>query len=278
MNDADAAAATEHFGPRVRRHVADLLRLAWPVMLSRAGILIMAFCDIAMLGRYAAGAIGEANLGVSIFVPLLVVSIGLTSGMVPVVARAYGSGAWAECGQAWRRAVSWALMTSVVAAVVCWQGEALLAAFGQSPELSARGGAVARALAPGLPAQTVYAACAFYLEYRKLWPELVADLGPLGSAGTRGGRCGAGLDDCAFRSRDRANSLHCHAPEGARRRRRRALGVCLGAGRLGRGPDDAQARILRRAVKWVRDSWIRRYDDVRGRAWHPAVGRLFTVA
>lgn len=175
MTDTSAVAATEHFGPRVRRHVAELLRLAWPVMLSRAGILVMAFCDIAMLGRYAAGAIGEANLGVSIFVPLLVVSIGLTSGMVPVVARAYGSGAWAECGQAWRRAVSWALMTSVVAAVVCWRGEALLAAFGQSPELSARGGAVARALAPGLPAQTVYAACAFYLEAtRRPMPALVA--------------------------------------------------------------------------------------------------------
>ena len=143
MNDARTETATEPFGPRVRRHFADLLRLAWPVMLSRAGILVMAFCDIAMLGRYGAGAIGEVNLGVSIFVPLLVVTIGLTSGMVPVVAQAFGAGAWTECGHAWRRAISWSLVTSAIAALVCWQGETLLAAFGQTPELSAGGGAVA---------------------------------------------------------------------------------------------------------------------------------------
>lgn len=102
MNAPQEAIVIERLVPRVWRHFADLLRLAWPVMLSRAGILVMAFCDIAMLGRYGAGAIGEVNLGISIFVPLLVVTIGLTSGMVPVVAYAFGAGAWAECGNAWR--------------------------------------------------------------------------------------------------------------------------------------------------------------------------------
>jgi len=175
MIPAEIAIVIEPFGPRVRRHLADLLRLAWPVMLSRAGILIMAFCDIAMLGRYGAGAIGELNLGISIFVPLLVATIGLTSGVVPVVAQAFGAGAWAECGQAWRRAISWSLLTSSIAAVICWQGETLLTAFGQTPELAVHGGAVARALAPGLLAQTVYAASAFYLEAtRRPMPALIA--------------------------------------------------------------------------------------------------------
>jgi MATE family multidrug resistance protein len=165
----------ERLAPRVRRHFTDLLRLAWPVMLSRAGILVMAFCDIAMLGRYGIGAIGEINLGVSIFVPLLVITIGLTSGMVPVIAYAFGAGAWSECGHAWRRAISWSLVTSVVAALICWQGEALLTAFGQTAEMSAKGGAVTRALAPGLIAQAIYAACAFYLEAtRRPLPALVA--------------------------------------------------------------------------------------------------------
>jgi MATE family multidrug resistance protein len=175
MNAPQEAIVIERLVPRVWRHFADLLRLAWPVMLSRAGILVMAFCDIAMLGRYGAGEIGEVNLGISIFVPLLVVTIGVTSGMVPVVAYAFGAGAWAECGNAWRRAISWSLVTSVIAALICWQGEALLTAFGQSPERSAKGGAVTRALAPGLVAQTVYTVCAFYLEAtRRTLPALVA--------------------------------------------------------------------------------------------------------
>jgi MATE family multidrug resistance protein len=169
----DAAALP--FLPRLGHHLADLLRLAWPVMLSRAGILVMAFCDIAMLGRYSAGAIGELTLGVSIFVPLLVITVGLVSGMVPVVARAFGAGAWAECGAAWRRALSWALLTSLVATAVCWQGEALLTLFGQTPDFAERGGAVARALAPGLVTQAVFAASAFYLEAtRRPMPALIA--------------------------------------------------------------------------------------------------------
>jgi len=175
MTTIPPEAATEPLLPRVLRHLADLLRLAWPVMLSRAGILVMAFCDIAMLGRYGAGAIGELTLGVSIFVPLLVIAIGFCSGMVPVVARAFGAGAWIECGRAWRRALSWAVLTSGIATLICWQGEALLALFGQEPAFAARGGAVARALAPGLVAQAVFTASAFYLEAtRRTMPALVA--------------------------------------------------------------------------------------------------------
>ena len=86
------AFAEERLGPKIRRHAADLLRLAWPVMLSRAGILLMAFVDIAMLGRYGAGAPGIAGLGLAVFVPAMVIAIGLVSGMVPVIAHAHGAG------------------------------------------------------------------------------------------------------------------------------------------------------------------------------------------
>jgi MATE family multidrug resistance protein len=175
MTSPHPDAAPEAFAARVARHMADLMRLAWPVMLSRAGILVMAFADIAMLGRYSAEAIGAANLGLSIFVPLVVVTIGLSSGMVPVISHAFGAGAWAECGNAWRRAVIWTTVTSTVAAAVCWQGEALLTAFGQTPELAVTGGAVARALAPGMLGQALFAACAFYLEAtRRPMPGLMA--------------------------------------------------------------------------------------------------------
>ena len=154
----------ETFAPKLMRHSGELMRLAWPVMLSRAGILVMAFTDIVMLGRYGEGAVGVSNLGLAIFVPLMVVAIGLCSGMVPVVSHAYGAGQWAECGQAWRRAISWGVFVSVFAMMAVSQGGELLLLFGQSQELSRRGGAVALALMPGLLAQVLYAVSAFYLE------------------------------------------------------------------------------------------------------------------
>ncbi|MDT8344621.1 MAG: MATE family efflux transporter [Thermohalobaculum sp.] len=159
-----AAPAPESLAARLRRHVPDLLRLAWPVMLSRAGILLMAFTDIAMLGRYGPGAVGEANLGLSVFVPVLVLTIGLSSGVAPVAAHAFGRGDWAECGQAWRRALVWGFVISVVGTWAVWQGDWVLGVLGQTPEFAAKGGAVAQALAPGLLAQTAFAVCAFYLE------------------------------------------------------------------------------------------------------------------
>ncbi|MEL7468349.1 MAG: MATE family efflux transporter [Pseudomonadota bacterium] len=159
-----AIPADETVGAKILRHTADLLRLAWPVMLSRAGILIMAFADIAMLGRYGDGAVGISNLAIAIFVPVIVMTIGMASGMVPDVSQAYGAGHREECGRAFRRALSWGVFCSLIGMAVVWRGETLLGWFGQTPELAQAGGTVSVALAPGVLAQTLFAVCAFYLE------------------------------------------------------------------------------------------------------------------
>ena len=159
-----ADTARLRFGARLGWHLSALIRLAWPVMLSRAGILIMAFCDIAMLGRYEPGAVGIANLGLSVFIPVMVMTIGLCTGVVAVISRAYGAGHWAECGRAWRRALVWGTVLSVFAIWAVLQAETVLLLFGQTPEMAAAGESVADALAPGLLAQVLFAISAFYLE------------------------------------------------------------------------------------------------------------------
>ena len=171
--------------PRIGRHVGDLLRLAWPVMLSRAGILLMAFCDMAMLGRYAPGAVGVANLGMVVFIPVLVIVIGFCTGLVPVVSQAYGAGHWRECGRAWRRGLIWGFVLALIGMWISWHSETILYLAGQRPDLAEEAGAVARALAPGLVAQVLFAVSAFYLESTRrphfaLWAMLGANVANAG--------------------------------------------------------------------------------------------------
>lgn len=160
----DRAPGPEPLSRALMRHGQALMGLAWPVMLSRAGILIMALVDIAMLGRYGPGAPGIAGLGLALFMPAIVVSIGLMSGMVPVVAQAWGAGERQEAGRAWRRAMVWACLVSAVATPLVWWSGYALHLFDYPAETAAGAIEVARALAPGLAAQIFYTACAFYLE------------------------------------------------------------------------------------------------------------------
>lgn len=178
---APARYATEAAAPKVLHHSVELLRLAWPVMLSRAGILVMAFVDITMLGRYGEGAVGVSNLGLALFVPFMVVSIGFCSGLVPVASHAWGAGDRAEAGRAWRRALVWGAVVSTPAMITVWFGEHWLLLLGQDVELARRGGLVTQALAPGLIAQTLFTVSAFYLEstgrpFAALWAMVVANL------------------------------------------------------------------------------------------------------
>lgn len=152
---------------RLSRTVRELLRLAWPVVIARAGILMMAFADIVMVGRYATAELAYAALGVSLFVPIIVTGIGLQIGVGAIAARQFGAGNLHECGRVWRRAMPWAVCVGLVGFVTCLFGETFLTLIGQKPQLATNGGAVAHALAPGVPAQIIYVACAFYLEGTK---------------------------------------------------------------------------------------------------------------
>ena len=281
-------------GRALLRHVVDLLKLAWPVMLSRVGILAMAFVDIAMLGRYGLGAPGIAGLGLAVFVPVMVCSIGLVSGVVPVVSRALGAGDRVECGRAWRRAMGWGALVSLVGTVPVCLSEPLLRLLDYPPDMVTGGGDVARALAPGLVAQVLFTACAFYLE---------ATRRPLYSLGAM---IVANLVNAALNwvfifghlgvpemGADRGGARHLGgAVRGARhdagfilgQRDARGAGVIgrgrrhLGPRRLAGGQGDAPARHGGGRLDGLRDDRLCRPDDDGRDAGHGGAGRLLDLA
>lgn len=151
------------FAVRLSAHWRALFRLAWPVMLSRAGVLLLSMADVVMVGRYDTLALAQLSLGVAVFIPVLVAGIGCCVGIVSVVARAHGSGA-RDLPEMALRGLWWAALVGAIATVPVLFGGAVLRLIGQTPELAEGGGAVARLLAAGVFLQVVYVGASFYLE------------------------------------------------------------------------------------------------------------------
>ncbi len=146
------------------RHVADLLRLAAPVIVARAGLITMAIADTIMVGRFSTQDLAYLTIGLAPMTTLIVAMTGMVMGTLVVSAAAYGAGHFRECGAAWRRSLPFALAVGGVGALICAFGPSLLAALGQGPDLAAAGGRVTQVLGLGLPAAIVFVTSTFFLE------------------------------------------------------------------------------------------------------------------
>ena len=126
----------------LRDHLPELLRLAAPVVVARAGILTMATADIVMLGHYGAADVAWYGIGVAPFIVLLLIGIGLLTGTLVMTSHARGAGRPADCGPVWRRSLPYALLIGLAGTVISQFAEPFFLAIGQAPDIAAGGAAV----------------------------------------------------------------------------------------------------------------------------------------
>ncbi|MEE8172579.1 MAG: MATE family efflux transporter [Alphaproteobacteria bacterium] len=157
---AEKAGPTMNFASHLRRTV----RLAVPMIVARAGLLIMVAVDTAMIGHYGTLDLAFYAAANALQVVMILVGVGLLQGTVVLVAQAHGAGAHRDCGGYWRISLIHGVVLGVAMAGVCFLGEILLTIIGQTAELAAGGGAVLRMISWGLPALTMWVATAFFLE------------------------------------------------------------------------------------------------------------------
>lgn len=155
--------AAEPFAARLERHWRALFLLAWPVMLSRAGILVMAMADVIMVGRHDTVELGYLALGFAVFVPVFVTGIGAMVGIVSVTARTRGAGG-ADLPAIALRGLRWAVVVGLLAVALVVLAGGGLRLIGHEPDLAHGAGRVARVLAIGALFQIVFVAASFYLE------------------------------------------------------------------------------------------------------------------
>lgn len=146
------------------RHVSEVLRLSWPVIIARSGIMTMALADTIMVGRYSTIELGYLSIGLMPFMPVFLILLGMVMGTVVMTSTAFGKENFRECGAVWRRSMPYAFVMGLGGCVVALFGEDLLLATGQTTDLAAGGGVVMFILGLSLPAYMVVITSAFFLE------------------------------------------------------------------------------------------------------------------
>jgi MATE family, multidrug efflux pump len=148
----------------LREHVLRTLRLALPVMASRAGLLVMASVDTVMAGRAGADQLAYYGIAIAPHMAFLLVGIGLLMGTVVLTAQTDGAGRAFECGQIWHLGLVNAALWGGLSGALLLPGAAILLKLGQDPAIAAGGGRVLVMFALGMPAVLIYTATTLFLE------------------------------------------------------------------------------------------------------------------
>jgi MATE family multidrug resistance protein len=149
----------------MRSLVTRLLRLAWPVMLSRLGIMGMGVCDAIVVGQLAPAELSHQALGWAPTSVMLVTSIGLLTGVQVLAARALGANNPAQAGGAWQRGLVVAAISGGLASLLAWLlGPHVFTFFGVDAELAEPSARVMRVLVYSVPLHLGYVATAYFAE------------------------------------------------------------------------------------------------------------------
>ncbi len=117
------------FRQRLKRHVSEVMRLSWPVIISRSSLMTMALVDTVMVGHYATRELAYLSIGLMPFMPVFLIMLGMIMGTVVVTSAALGAEKFDQCGAAWRRSLPCAFLLeqlqpipSHLTGLICPQG------------------------------------------------------------------------------------------------------------------------------------------------------------
>src|SRR5437867_1732876 len=108
-------------------HLGRTMRLALPVMLSRAGLVLMLTVDTAIVGHLAGAGRQLAALGAAL-IPISVLqtaAVGLLIGVIVRTAQLDGAGKQRACGEVWRLGLMLALLIGTGFAALLSNGSAI---------------------------------------------------------------------------------------------------------------------------------------------------------
>jgi len=153
-------AEARSLGHDIRRTIT----LAVPVMLARAGLVMLLTVDTVLVGRAGGRELAFFAISTAPHLIMQTIGVGLLLGTVVLTAQADGAKRFEECGRIWRLALCIAGTLGLIYAFVEIHGEGVLRLVGQDPDIAAGGGHVLGMWAVGMPAIMLYMATTSFLE------------------------------------------------------------------------------------------------------------------
>jgi MATE family multidrug resistance protein len=130
----------------------EMLALGWPMALTNLAQVAIATTDVVMIGRLGPEALAAGTLGVNLYHALFIIGLGLALAAAPMAAQALGRRRHAvrEVRRTIRQGFWVSLAFVVPGWVLLWNGEQILLAMGQRPDLAEAAGGYVRAMQWGL--------------------------------------------------------------------------------------------------------------------------------
>ncbi|HKC51187.1 MAG TPA: MATE family efflux transporter, partial [Myxococcota bacterium] len=152
----------------IRRELGALWRLAWPLVVTQVGVMMLGVVDTLLLGRLSVEALDAVALANMWGWATLGLGMGVVAGMDPLVSQAYGDGDGEGAALALQRGLVVALLVSApVALGWAWTEPALLA-LGQDPEIARLAQSYNVLRAPSVPFLLAFCALRSWLAGRNL--------------------------------------------------------------------------------------------------------------
>jgi MATE family multidrug resistance protein len=144
--------------------IKTLLNLAWPVVISRVGILTLGITDTVMVGRYASEHLAYLGIGMVPSNIFILVMIGLLMGTSVLVSNRFGARQYDKTGEVLWQALPWGFGIGLVGFLFCYFGEFWLLLTGQDATLASKGGHISIIAGLSLPLAAVHMTTGFFLE------------------------------------------------------------------------------------------------------------------
>lgn len=118
-----------------KTHIKETLSLAYPVIIGQLGFMMMGVVDTVMVGGLGAVPLAAASVANSLFILILIIGIGISYAVTPLVSIAVGANKLDECGTVFKNSWLVNIITGFVLFLFTYLGSMLIPYLNQAPPI-----------------------------------------------------------------------------------------------------------------------------------------------